>query len=192
MRYLRAGGLPDFKVPNLKNSRREVPTFQQAWSRWLDDPLPTWDDIKWIRSIWSGPLIIKGICSSEDAMHAIDSGADALLVSNHGGNNIDGTPATLRLLPSIVAAVDNHAVVWVDGGVRRGADVVKALALGASAAGIGRAWVYAMAANGELGVSQVLDILRAGMRETLAGLGHSSVSEISAADLFVPDGFVIS
>jgi L-lactate dehydrogenase (cytochrome) len=143
-----------------------------------------------MRQEWGGPFMVKGVSHPEDARRAAALGADAISVSNHGGNNLDGTPAAIRLLPAVVEAVGGELEVLLDGGVRRGGDVVKALALGARAVMIGRAYLWGLAANGEAGVANVLEILRAGIGETLAGLGHASVHDLSPADLLIPAGFL--
>ena len=190
LRFLR-GGLPDLKVPNLATSTKGSPTFTQAYVEWLQTPLPTWDDVRWLRDLWGGPFVVKGVFHPDDARHALDSGATAISVSNHGGNNLDGTPASLRVLPAIVDAVGDQVEVLFDGGVRRGSDVVKALAFGAKAVLVGRAWLWGLAAGGEQGVREVLEILRSGIDEALVGLGHGSIRELSPADLVVPTDFVI-
>jgi pre-mycofactocin synthase len=120
---------------------------------------------------------------------AVDIGATAISVSNHGGNNLDGTPAALRALPAVVRAVGNDVEILYDGGVRRGGDVVKALALGARAVLIGRAWIFGLAADGERGVREVLEIFRAGIDNTLVALGHKSIHGLSPDDLVIPEGF---
>ena len=190
LRFLR-GGIPDLKVPNLATSTKGSPTFTQAYVEWLQTPLPTWDDIRWLRDLWGGPFVVKGVFHPDDARRAVDSGATAISVSNHGGNNLDGTPASLRVLPAIVDAVGTQVEVLFDGGIRRGSDVVKALAFGAKAVLVGRAWLWGLAAGGEQGVREVLEILRSGIDEALIGLGHGSISELSRADLVVPTDFVI-
>lgn len=184
-------GLPDLKAPNLAATTAGAPTFMGAFAEWVNTPLPTWDDVKWLRELWGGPFIVKGITNPDDARHAIDAGADAISVSNHGGNNLDGTPASLRFLPNIVDAVGDQVEVLFDGGIRRGADVVKALALGARAVLVGRVWFYGLAAGGEEGVRQVLEILRSGIDEALIGLGHPSVTDLSRDDLVIPEGFAL-
>jgi isopentenyl diphosphate isomerase/L-lactate dehydrogenase-like FMN-dependent dehydrogenase len=125
----------------------------------------------------------------DDARRAVDIGATAISVSNHGGNNLDGTPATIRALPAIAAAVGGQIEVLVDGGIRRGGDVVKAVALGARAGMIGRAYLWGLAANGQAGVENVLDLLRTGIDSALLGLGRGSVSELVPSDILVPSGF---
>jgi L-lactate dehydrogenase (cytochrome) len=138
----------------------------------------TWEDIKWIRGLWSGPLLVKGILSGDDASLAADAGADAVVVSNHGGRQLEGAPATLRVLPEVVAATGGRVEVLVDGGVRRGGDVLKALALGARAVLIGRAYLYALASAGEAGVDRMLEIFRVDMTRTMSLMGCHSVSEL--------------
>jgi L-lactate dehydrogenase (cytochrome) len=125
----------------------------------------------------------------DDARRAVDIGADAISVSNHGGNNLDGTPAAIRALPGVVDAVGDRIEVLLDGGIRRGSDVVKALALGARAVLIGRAYLWGMAANGQAGVHNVLEILRSGIDETLVGLGRASIHDLTPQDLIVPADF---
>jgi pre-mycofactocin synthase len=187
--FVRSGGPPDLTVPNLAPPGGEAPTFFGAYGEWMGTSLPTWDDIAWMREQWGGPFLIKGIAHPDDARRAAAIGADAVSVSNHGGNNLDGTPASIRLLPGIVDAVGDELEILLDGGIRRGSDVVKALALGARAVMIGRAYLWGLAAGGEAGVRNVLEILRAGIEETLAGLGRSSIHELAPEDLVIPDGF---
>ena len=138
----------------------------------------TWDDLRWIREQWSGPLLLKSIVSAEDARRSIDVGADAIIVSNHGGRQLEGAPATMRVLPGIVDAVGSDVEVLVDSGIRRGADVVKALALGARAVLIGRPYCFGFAAAGEAGVHRVIEILRADMVRTMALMGCASVHDL--------------
>jgi pre-mycofactocin synthase len=190
-RYLRSGALPDLGVPNLGARDAEIPTFFGAYGQWMGSAPPTWEDLAWLREQWGGPFMIKGITRPDDARRAADIGATAISVSNHGGNNLDSTPATIRCLPGIAEAVGDQLEVVLDGGIRRGSDVVKALALGARAVMIGRAYLWGMAANGERGVTNVLEILRQGVSETLLGLGKSSVHDLSAEDVIVPEGFAI-
>ncbi|MGO4103339.1 pre-mycofactocin synthase MftD [Leifsonia sp. YAF41] len=184
-RYLVKGRIPELKVPNLFITKDQVPTFGEAWAEFVDTPTPTWDDVKWLRELWGGPFMVKGISSIKDAKRAVDLGADAISVSNHGGNNIDGTPAPIRFLPSIVDAVGSDIDVMVDGGIRRGSDVVKAIALGAKAVFIGRAYLYGLAVSGEDGVYKVLEILKNGIEETMFGIGKSSLDELSIDDLLI-------
>jgi isopentenyl diphosphate isomerase/L-lactate dehydrogenase-like FMN-dependent dehydrogenase len=133
--------------------------------------------------------MLKGVSRIDDAKRAVDAGVTAVSVSNHGGNNLDGTPATIRVLPAVVEAVGDDVEVVLDGGVRRGGDVAKALALGARAVLIGRAYLWGLAANGQAGVENVLDILRGGIESALLGLGHGSIHDLSADDLIIPPGF---
>jgi L-lactate dehydrogenase (cytochrome) len=150
---------------------------------------PTWDDIAWLCRQWDGPLLVKGITHPDDARAAVQAGAAAISVSNHGGNNLDGTPASIRALPGVVDAVGGEIEIVLDGGIRRGSDVVKAVALGARAVMIGRAGLWGLAANGEAGVTNVLEILRAGITETLNAIDRTSVHDLTPDDLVVPDGF---
>ena len=189
LEWARSGGLPDLRTPNLAAPGEEAPTFFGAYGEWMGTPLPTWDDIAWLRSRWDGPFAVKGIMHPDDAKRAVDAGATAISVSNHGGNNLDGTPASIRALPGVVEAVGGQTEVLLDGGIRRGSDVVKALALGARAVMIGRAYLWGMAANGEAGVVNVLSILRSGIDEALLGLGKSSIHELGPEDLIIPDDF---
>jgi L-lactate dehydrogenase (cytochrome)/glycolate oxidase len=188
-RYARTGRLPDLTTPNLAPPGGAAPTFFGAYGEWLRTPLPTWEDVVWLREQWGGPLLLKGITRVDDARRAVDAGVSAISVSNHGGNNLDGTPATIRLLPDIAAAVGHQVEVLLDGGVRRGGDVVKALALGAQAVLIGRAHLWGLAANGQAGVENVLDILRGGIDSALLGLGRASIHELTPDDVLIPRDF---
>ena len=187
--WLRSGALPNLTCPNLAGPGEELPTFFGAYGEWMGTPLPTWEDIRWLREEWGGPFAIKGIMHADDARRAVDIGATAISVSNHGGNNLDGTPGSIRALPGVVDAVGDQIEVLLDGGIRRGSDVVKALALGAKAVLIGRAYLWGMAAGGEKGVTNVLQILRSGIDEALLGLGRSSIHELVRDDLIIPPDF---
>jgi heme/flavin dehydrogenase (mycofactocin system) len=191
-RFAKTGRVPDLTVPNLQPPGGAAPTFFGAYGEWMQTPPPTWEDVKWIRKAWDGPFMLKGVTRVDDAKQAVDAGVTALSVSNHGGNNLDTTPATIRVLPSIVEAVGDQVEVLLDGGVRRGGDVAKALALGARAVLIGRAYLWGLAANGQAGVENVLDILRGGLDSAVLGLGHTSVHELSPEDLHIPPGFRVT
>ena len=181
--------IPDLTVPNVAAPGQPAPTFFGAYGEWMQTPPATWDDIKWMREEWGGPFMLKGVMRIDDAKRAVDAGVSALSVSNHGGNNLDGTPASIRALPEIADAVGNDVEVVLDGGIRRGSDVVKALALGAKAVMIGRAYLWGLAANGQAGVENVLDIIRGGIDSTLLGLGKSSIHDLTRDDVIVPPGF---
>ncbi|WP_460062986.1 pre-mycofactocin synthase MftD [Streptomyces sp. YKOK-I1] len=191
-RFARSGRLPDLTVPNLRAPGGEAPTFFGAYGEWMQTAPPTWDDVKWLREEWGGPFLLKGVTRVDDARRAVDAGVPALSVSNHGGNNLDTTPATVRVLPAIAEAVGDQVEVLLDGGVRRGGDVAKALALGARAVLIGRAHLWGLAANGQAGVENVLDILRGGLDSAVLGLGHSCVHELAPEDLVIPPGFSLT
>jgi len=187
--WAKTKALPDLSVPNWVAAGEPAPTFFGAYGEWMMTPPPSWDDLQWLRQEWGGPFMLKGVMRVDDARRAVDIGATAISVSNHGGNNLDGTPATIRALPPIAEAVGGDIEVVMDGGIRRGSDVVKAVALGARAAMIGRAYLWGLAANGQAGVENVLDILRAGIDSALLALGRGSVSELVPSDVLVPDGF---
>jgi L-lactate dehydrogenase (cytochrome) len=138
----------------------------------------SWDDVAWIRSRWSGPLLVKGVLSGEDAVLAAEAGADAVVVSNHGGRQLEGAPATARVLPEVVDAAGDRLEILVDGGVRRGGDVVKALAIGARAVLVGRPYLYSLAAAGESGVDRMLHIFKNEMTRTMSLLGCPSVADL--------------
>ena len=187
--WLRAGEIPDLTVPNLPVGGAPAPTFFGAYGQWAQSAPPSWEDVAWLRSQWTGPFMLKGVTRIDDAKRAVDAGVSAISVSNHGGNNLDGTPATIRMLPGIAQAVGDQVEVLLDGGVRRGGDVVKALALGAKAVMIGRAYLWGLGANGQAGVENVLDLLRSGIDACLLGLGHSSIADLTPDDLVIPPGF---
>lgn len=181
--------VPDLTTPNLVDRGATGPTFFGAYGQWMNTPPPTWEDLQWLREQWGGEFMVKGITRLDDARRAVEIGATAISVSNHGGNNLDGTPASIRALGPIADAVGADLDVLLDGGIRRGSDVVKALALGAKAVMIGRAYLWGLAANGQAGVENVLDLLRMGVDSTLMGLGRGDVAELSRDDLIIPEGF---
>jgi L-lactate dehydrogenase (cytochrome) len=191
-RWIRSGHLPDLGVPNLGSREAQIPTFFGAYGQWMNSAPPTWEDLAWLREQWGGPFMVKGISRPDDARRAVDIGATAISVSNHGGNNLDSTPASIRSLPAVVDAVGDQLEVVLDGGIRRGSDVIKAVALGAHAVMIGRAYLWGMAARGERGVTNVLEILRQGVSETMLGLGRSSLSELSPEDVIMPENFAMT
>jgi pre-mycofactocin synthase len=188
-RWARTGRPPDLTVPNMAAPGAPAPTFFGVYGDWMQTRLPTWEDLRWLREQWNGPVMLKGVMRVDDAVRAVDVGFSAISVSNHGGNNLDGTPASIRALPAIAEAVGDQVEVLLDGGIRRGSDVIKAVALGARAVLIGRAYLWGLAANGQAGVENVLDILRSGIDSALLGLGHASVHDLSRADVLVPAGF---
>jgi L-lactate dehydrogenase (cytochrome)/glycolate oxidase len=180
---------PDLRVPNQGRRGEPGPTFFEAYGQWMGTPPPTWEDIAWLREQWGGPFLLKGMVRVDDAKRAVDAGVSAITVSNHGGNNLDGTPAAIRCLPAIADAVGDQVEVLLDGGIRRGSDVIKALALGARAVMIGRAYLWGLAANGQAGVENVLDILHGGIDSALRGLGRASIHDLSPADILIPPDF---
>ena len=190
--YLKTGHVPELTTPNMAEPGAAAPTFFGAYGEWLQSAPASWADVAWLRSQWDGPFMVKGISRVDDAKRVVDAGASALSVSNHGGNNLDGTPAAIRWLPAVADAVGADVEVLLDGGVRRGSDVVKALALGARAVMIGRAYLWGLAANGQAGVENVLDVLRGGIDTALLALGRANVGELTRADVIVPPGFTRS
>jgi L-lactate dehydrogenase (cytochrome) len=149
-----------------------------AWTAQQFDPKLNWSDVAWIKKRWGGKLILKGIMDAEDARLAADSGADALVVSNHGGRQLDGAPSSIRALPAIAEAVGSRIEVWMDGGIRSGQDVLKAVALGAKGTLIGRAFLYGLGAMGEAGVTKALQIVRNELELTMAFCGHTDIRHV--------------
>jgi heme/flavin dehydrogenase (mycofactocin system) len=193
----RTGQIPDLTAPNLAPPGETTgPTFFGAYYEWMTTPPPSWDDVAWMAATWkeiSGtPFVLKGVGRVDDARRAVDAGVAGISVSNHGGNNLDGTPAAIRLLHPIVQAVGDDVDVVIDGGIRRGSDVVKSLALGAKAVLIGRAYLWGLAANGQAGVENVIDVLGSGIDSSLRGLGVASIHDLTPDHLIVPDGFHVS
>jgi len=155
-------------------------------SQWIAsqfDPTLSWKDVEWVKNLWGGKLVLKGILDPEDARLAVQSGVDAIVVSNHGGRQLDGAMSSIRALPEVVDAVGERMEVWVDGGIRSGQDVIKALALGARATLIGRAFAYGLGAMGEAGVARALEIIQRELDVTMALCGVRSVREANRAVL---------
>jgi isopentenyl diphosphate isomerase/L-lactate dehydrogenase-like FMN-dependent dehydrogenase len=159
-----------------------------AWTNEQFDPRLNWDDVAWVKDQWGGKLILKGIMDVEDAELAVNSGADAIVVSNHGGRQLDGAPSSIHALPAIVAAVGDRIEVWMDGGIRSGQDVLKAWALGARGTMIGRAMVYGLGAMGEAGVAKALAILHKELDVTMAFCGHTRLTDVDRR-ILVPGTF---
>ena len=152
----------------------------------LEQSVVTWDDLKWIRQAWNGPIVIKGIHTADDARRAVDEGAKALVVSNHGGRQLDRVAPSLQILPEIVASVGDRIEVLLDGGVRRGGDILKALCLGARAVMVGRAYAYGLGAAGEAGVARAIEILQTDLIRTLKLLGCASIADLDQSYVDVP------
>ena len=179
------GGRP-FTFGNLEKA---VPGGRSpaAFRHWVDaqfDPSVTWDDVSWVRSHWPGRLVVKGVLDPEDARRAVDAGVDGIVVSNHGGRQLDSVPSTARVLPDVADAVGDEVEVLADGGVRTGLDVVKMIGLGARAVLIGRAWAWAVAARGEAGVRHVLEVMKADIDTALALTGQTSIAGIDRSALY--------
>jgi L-lactate dehydrogenase (cytochrome) len=152
----------------------------------LAESVVTWQDFHWLRKVWPGPIVAKGVLTGDDARRAIDAGAAGVVVSNHGGRQLDGVSATLRALPEILKAVDGQIEVLMDGGVRRGGDIIKAICMGARAVLVGRAYAYGLAAAGAPGVSRAIAILRADLERTMKLLGCASISELDQSYVDLP------
>lgn len=187
--FAKAKKIPDLTTPNMALPGQDVPTFFGAYFEWMETPPPSWEDVAWLVKEWDGPVMLKGVIRVDDARNAVDAGVNAISVSNHGGNNLDCTPASIRALPAIAKAVGDEIEVMLDGGIRRGSDVVKALAFGARAVMIGRAGLWGLAANGQAGVENVLDLLRSEIDSALLALGLSNIHELSADNLVIPSHF---
>ncbi|NKY59164.1 pre-mycofactocin synthase MftD [Nocardia flavorosea] len=187
--YLRSGSLPDLTAPNMALGDAPAPGFFGAYGEWMGTTAPDWSDVAWVCEQWDGPVMLKGVMRVDDARRAVDAGVAAISVSNHGGNNLDGTPASIRALPVVADAVGHEIEVLLDGGIRRGSDVVKAVALGARAVMIGRAYLWGLAANGQAGVENVLDLMRGGIDSALLGLRKTKVTDLDRSDIVIPEGF---
>ena len=181
--YLRDGGLMRF--PNIVLKDGPMPYADVGAA--LEQSMVSWSDFKWIREIWQGPIIVKGVHTADDARQAIDNGASAVVVSNHGGRQLDGVAPTLRVLPEVIAAVNGQVEVLLDGGIRKGSDVVKAVCVGARAVLIGRAYAYGLGAAGASGVARAIDILRTGIIRTMRLLGCSSVRDLDRSFVQIPN-----
>ncbi len=175
-RFLLDGGLPD--MPNIVNPETGVLRVRDAHTAMKREAF-SWRDMEWIRALWKGPIIIKGLLCAEDAKRSVDCGAAAVVVSNHGGRQLDSVAASLHVLPEIVAAVKGQAEVLMDSGIRRGSDIIKAMCMGARAVLCGRAFAYALAAGGELGVTRAIEIFRADLERGLRLLGCNSVQALN-------------
>jgi len=181
--FLLDGGM--LELPNVIVPGRGALPLSETQAA-LASSVVTWEDLRWIRKVWAGPIVVKGVLTGEDARRALDEGAAGVVVSNHGGRQLDSSPATLHALPEVVAAVGGRAEVLMDGGVRRGSDIVKAICLGARAVLIGRAYAYGLGAAGETGVTRALEILRADLNRTLRLLGCASVAALDRSYVDVP------
>lgn len=189
MDYLRDGGLPG--LPNvIVPGKGQMPLVDINVA--LAESAVTWADLKWIRDVWKGPIVIKGVLTADDARRSVDEGAAAISVSNHGGRQLDGLPPSLRALPEVVKAVQGRIEVWMDGGIRRGTDIVKALSLGARAVLCGRGYAYGLAAAGEAGVDRAIEILRTDLDRTLRLLGCPSVADLDRSYVNVPASWQVS
>src|SRR5579871_3291151 len=187
--FLLDGGLPG--LPNVViPGKGQMPLVDINAA--LAESAVTWADFTWIRKHWGGPIVIKGVLTADDARRAVDEGVAAISVSNHGGRQLDGLPASLRALPEVVKAVDGRIEVLMDGGIRRGTDVVKAIAMGAKAVLCGRAYAFGLAAAGETGVDRAIEILRTDIDRTLRLLGVSSIAELNRSYVNVPRDWEIA
>jgi L-lactate dehydrogenase (cytochrome) len=158
----------------------------------LINPSANWEDLQWVKELWKGPLLVKGIVTPEDALKAVDLGVDGIVVSNHGGRQLDGLPSAVRSMVDIVDAVGNRTDIILDGGIRRGADVVKAISLGAKAVMTGRSWIWGLAAAGQAGVERVYEILTQEIDQTLALLGRTRLDEIDESAVNLPESWITS
>ena len=182
-RLFRDGGLP--KLENvIVPGKGPLPLMDVTAA--LSRTAITWTDMKWLKEAWHGPIVIKGVLTGDDARRAIDSGAAAVIVSNHGGRQLDYAPASLKVLPEVLAAVGDQAEVLMDGGIRRGSDVVKAICMGARAVLVGRAYAYGLGAAGEAGVVRAVEILRADLQRTMMLLGCASISQLNQSFIQLP------
>ena len=186
--FLRDGGLMKFPNVVLPDSG---PMLYADVGAALEQSMVTWADLRWIRELWNGAIVVKGVHIGDDARRAIDAGANAVVVSNHGGRQLDGVKSTIETLPEIVAAVNGQIEVLLDGGIRRGSDIAKALCLGARAVLIGRAYAYGLGAGGGAGVARAIEILRTDFTRTLKLLGCASATELDRSYLDVPASWMV-
>ncbi|MDP9340242.1 MAG: alpha-hydroxy-acid oxidizing protein [Acidobacteriota bacterium] len=187
--FLRDGGVPPLHNVVLPG---KAPMPLTDIAKALAASTVTWHDLKWIRELWSGPIIVKGVLTGDDGRRAMDEGAAAIVVSNHGGRQLDCVSSTLRALPEVVAAVNGRTEVMMDGGIRRGSDIVKALCLGARAVLCGRAYAYGLAAAGEPGVVRAIEILREDVKRTLVLLGCPSVAALDSSYVRIPKDWAVN
>jgi L-lactate dehydrogenase (cytochrome) len=184
--FLRDGGMPG--LPNVVvPGKGQLPLMDINAA--LAESAVTWADLRWIKELWRGPIMVKGVLTGDDARRAMDEGAAVISVSNHGGRQLDGVPASLRALPEVVEAVQGRIEVLMDGGIRRGTDIAKAICMGARAVLCGRAYAYGLAAAGEAGVDRAIEILRVDLERTLRLLGCPSVAELDCSYVNVPNSW---
>lgn len=185
--FLGDGGL--MKFPNVVLADNRAMPYADVGAA-LAQSVVSWADFKWIRDVWKGPIVVKGVHTADDGRRAVDEGARAIIVSNHGGRQLDGVAPTIQVLPEVVSAVGDRTEVLVDGGIRRGSDIVKAICLGARAVLIGRAYSYGLAAAGEEGVTRAIEILRTDLLRTMALLGCPSLGALNRSMISVPTGLI--
>lgn len=181
-RFFNDGGLMNFPNIVINNEPMGYADVGAA----LEQSMTSWDDFKWIREAWGGPIVAKGVHTADDARRAVAEGAAAVVVSNHGARQLDGVSPTIRVLPEVVRAVEGQTEILLDGGIRRGSDIVKAVCMGARAVLVGRAYAYGLAASGEAGVARAIEILRTDVVRTMKLLGCPSVSQLDGSFVDVP------
>jgi isopentenyl diphosphate isomerase/L-lactate dehydrogenase-like FMN-dependent dehydrogenase len=187
--FLADGGL--MKFPNVVVPG-EGPMLYADVGTALEQSMVSWDDLRWIRDAWNLPIVVKGVHTGDDARRAVDAGANALVVSNHGGRQLDGVAPTLRVLPEVLASVGDRIEVLIDGGIRRGSDIVKALCIGARAVLVGRAYAYGLGAAGGAGVARAIEILRTDLIRTLKLLGCASSAALDRSFVSIPPDWLPS
>jgi L-lactate dehydrogenase (cytochrome) len=181
--FLADGGL--MKFPNVVLPGQGPMPYADVGAA-LEQSMVSWPDLRWIKDAWNGPIVVKGVHTEDDARRAVDAGANAIVVSNHGGRQLDGVAPTLRVLPEVLAAVNGQVEVLLDGGIRRGGDIAKAVCLGARAVLAGRAYAYGLGAGGGPGVKRAIDILRSDLTRTLKLLGCNSVAGLDPSYVGIP------